>query len=137
MTWDGVEQRNTKRYGIKNGYISYKKGGVLSVLAPPSEKYIVLNLSQGGCGFITREELPEGLKLILFIEQQKIKRVLKAVSRVIWCKKSETVNAFRVGVEFSSLNDTSKSLLKAMLDSALVESVEISTKIYLKELEKL
>lgn len=137
MPWDGVERRKTKRYGVKNSIISYKRGGLFSVLSPPSDKYLVLNISQGGCSFITREELSPGSNLVLFIEQQRIKRILKVGARVIWCKKSETVNAFRVGVEFSSLNSATKALLKSLLDSALVENVEISTKIYLKELEKL
>jgi hypothetical protein len=137
MGWDGKERRRRKRYGVKNSLLRYRKGGILAFLFPPSPKYLVLNFSEIGAHFITREELPAGLSLRVSMEAPHIKGGIHASARVVWCRKSEEINAYRVGVEFGPVGGRSRGVLKNLLDSAILENVEISTKVYLKEIERL
>ena len=137
MGWDGKDRRRKKRYAVKNSTMRYRKGGLLSFLFPASPKYLLLNFSETGCHFITREELHPGLTIRLSIEAPNVRGTIAAAARVIWCRKSEEINAYRVGTELTSIGGHSKALLKNLLDSAILENVEISTKIYLKEIERL
>jgi len=137
MSWDGKERRARKRFAVKNSTLRYRGAGFLSFLFPPSSKYLLLNFSEGGCHFITREELAEGRSIRVLIEAPNIKGTIGGDARVVWCRKSEEINAYRVGCRFAGLAGRSKALLKNLLDSAILENVEISTKVYLKEIERL
>jgi hypothetical protein len=137
MGWKEEERRGKKRYGIKNSTVRYRRGGVLSVLRTSSPKYLLLNVSETGCHFITREELPVGDGVSLSLEAPKMAGNIRAKGEVIWCHRSEEINAYRVGIRFSTLGGSSRALLKKLLDSAILENVEISTRVYLKEIQKL
>lgn len=137
MGWDGKERRRRKRYAVKNSTMRYRKGGLLALLMPPSRKYLLLNFSEQGCHFITAEELVPGQQLRLSVEAPNVRGTIAAPARVVWCRKSEEINAYRVGCEFGGLAAGSRALLKNLLDSAILENVEISTKVYLKEIERL
>lgn len=137
MGWDGKERRRRKRYAVKNSALRYRRGGPIWFVMPASPKYLVLNFSEVGCHFITREELAPGQSLRLAIEAPNVRGTIAAPARVVWCRKSEEINAYRVGVEFGSLASRSRAVLKNLLDSAILENVEISTKVYLKEIERL
>ena len=43
----------------------------------------------------------------------------------------------RYGIRFATVSGRSRTLLKSMLDAAILENVEISTKVYFKEVERL
>ena len=137
MSWEGQEKRQAKRYAIKGITVRYRKGRLLSFLRPPSPRYLLLNFSQTGCHFITRDALEPGDRLRLSIEAPKMRGSIGAFAKVVWCRKSQELNAYRVGVRFASLKARSRLLLKNLLDSAILENVEISTKVYLKEIERL
>jgi hypothetical protein len=62
---------------------------------------------------------------------------VRAKGRVIWSRKSDQLDAYHVGVEFTGLSGRSRHVLKLMLDGALLENVDISTRVYMKEIEKL
>ena len=137
MSWDGKERRRKKRYGIRNCTLVYRKGGLLAWLRPGSPKYLILNVSALGCHFISREELPCGQNILLSIEAPKLVGAIRARGRVIWTLPSKDMPAFHAGVEFSGVSGRSSLLLKNLLDSAILEKVEIPTTIYMKEIEKL
>lgn len=137
MTWDGVERRSKKRYGVKNSAVRYRRGGLTAFLSPVSPKLILLNVSECGCHFITKDPLEPGAKLSIEIEAPKLPKTIAATGRVIWARRSEDVKAFRVGVEFTNMPQRSKVLLKGLLDNAILENVEVSTRVYVRELEKL
>ncbi len=137
MTWDGKERRQKKRYGIKGSTLRYRKGGFFAFLMPPSPRYLLLNVSETGAHFITKEELAVGQALRLSLDASQVRGSIVVASTVIWARKSEDINAFRVGVKFAPLGDTARKRLKTVLDSAVLENVEISTKVYLKEIERL
>ena len=137
MVWKGKERRSKKRYGIKNSTLRYRRGGLLSILRAHSPRYLLLNVSETGCHFITKEELGEGEPISLSLEAPKLTGTIRVRGEVIWCRKSEDINAYRVGIKLGNLGGRSHNLLKSLLDSAILENVEISTKVYLKEIEKL
>lgn len=138
MGWDGKERRTRKRYAIREGTLRYRRGGLLSaLLLPGAPKLLLLNFSEEGCHFITREELQPGTPLRLRLQMPKIKGTVSATGQVAWCRKSAQSSAFRVGVRLNALSARSQALLKRMLDTAVLDNVDISTKAYLKEIERL
>ncbi|MBI2933226.1 MAG: PilZ domain-containing protein [Planctomycetes bacterium] len=137
MGWDGGNRRRKKRYALKNSALRYRKGGLLAFLFPSSAKYLLLNFSETGAHFISREELKPGQRLRLAIEAPSLRGTIHVPARVTWCRRSSEINAYRVGVRFGTLGGRSKVLLKNLLDSAILENIEISTKVYLKEIERL
>lgn len=137
MSWDGVERRRKKRYGVKDAVVRYKRSGLFSFIAAFSPKYLLLNVSELGLNFISKEPLTEGQGLALAITAPRVHGTIHARGRVVWVKKSDQQEAYRIGVAFESVRGRSRELLKSLLDSAVVDSVEISTRVYLKELDKL
>lgn len=137
MGWDGVERRNKKRYGIKSSVVRYKRG-LLPLLGGQSDPLLLLNVSQGGCHFMSREPLELEQKLALKIEAPQLSSPLHARGRVAWIRPSEQAKQmYRVGVEFTQLSAGARKILKDLLDSAVLDNVEVSTRVYVKELEKL
>ncbi len=137
MSWDGKERREKKRYGIKSSTLRYRKGGFLALLKPPSTRYLLLNVSETGAHFITKEELAVGQPLRLSMDATQVRGSITAAGKVVWIRKSEEINAYRVGVKFDGPGVGARRKLKVVLDSAILENVEISTKVYLKEIERL
>ncbi len=136
MGWDGRERRKQKRYGLKDSLVQYKRSGVLSFLQTLSPRYLLLNFSKGGCHFISRENLEPGTLLNLRLEVPG-KGVFSARGSVAWARKSDRLDAYRTGIRFSHVSDRSRMVLQKLLDSALLENVDISTKVYLKEIDRL
>ncbi len=136
MTWDGKERRGKKRYGVKGAVVQYKKASPLSLFTAASGKYLVLNLSETGLEFMTKEPVAEGKRLNFYLEAPKVHGTIRAGGRVIWVKQSQNQEAYRVGASLK-LSGRSRSLVKAVLDNAVIDSVEISTRVYLKEIERL
>jgi hypothetical protein len=136
-TWDGQERRKKKRFGVRGCTLRFKKGGFLSFLNLYGEKLISLNLSESGCHFINRDALPPGMLIAVQLEAPMAGDKVTASGRVVWCQKSTEHDAHHVGVEFQSIAKASKVQLKILLDNAVLEKIEITTKVYLKEIEKL
>lgn len=138
MPWDGVERRKHKRFGVKNCTFQFRKSSFFSFLSIPSEKYLVLNVSEGGLHFISKEKITENEKLVLHIEAPEIiKPPIRGTAKVIWVKHSQEFNTYRVGVQFSNLSSKARALLKTVLDSTVLDQIDITTKAYLKELKKI
>lgn len=137
MSWDGRERRRKKRYGVKDAVVRYRKHPPFGLLFPPSDRYLVINLSQTGIAFITRDRLEEGVRLGLTLHAPPARVPIRAGGRVVWVHKSDRQDAFRVGVRFTRMSERARNVLKAVLDNAVIDSVDISTRVYLKELERL
>jgi len=138
MAWDGVERRRHKRYGVKSSTVRYSGGGVLSMLANLGQKYLILNISEGGLKFITKEPLNAGDKLRLNIEAPTIiKAPVKVKSHAVWVKRSATQDVWHVGVTFDKIKRKYEGILKTLVDSALMDKVDISTSMYLREIKRL
>lgn len=132
-----MERRRWKRYGVKDGVIRYRKGGILSFLNPPSPRYLIINISEGGVCFITRDSLAPGHRISFSITAPKLAVPIHGRAKVIWSKKSKELDAYRVGVMFTRLSRRARTQLKNLLDSTVLDSISITTKVYLREIEKL
>lgn len=135
--WNGMERRTKKRYGVRGSTIQYRKGGLLAALAPVSSRYLLLNVSDTGCNFITKDALAHGQPLSLTIAAPGLEAPIGGHGRVSWVRKSPEFDAFHVGVEFTKMSPTCRSALRAIIDTAVIEKVEITTRIFLKEIERL
>jgi len=138
MAWDGVERRRFKRYGVRSSTVRYGAGGILSSLANLGQKYLILNISEQGFKFITKDPMNAGDKLKLQIEAPTINKTpFKAQGRVVWVMRSQTQDVWHVGVEFTKIKGKYEGILKTLVDSAVLEKVDISTTMYLREIKRL
>ncbi|NUN50200.1 MAG: PilZ domain-containing protein [Candidatus Brocadiae bacterium] len=136
-TWDGTERRKKKRFGVRGCTLRYKKGGLLSFLSSYSDKLLTLNLSETGCHFIARRAVPAGMPIAVLLEAPQAGDRISASGRVVWCAKSKEHEAFHVGVEFLSVPKAGRIQLKVLIDNSVLEKIDLSTKVYLKEIERL
>ena len=136
MGWDGRERRKQKRYGLKDSLVRYRRGGLFSPFRPFSPSYLLLNFSREGCHFISRKDHFPGSALDLRLEAPE-RGSLGAKGVVAWSKKSDRLDAYKIGIRFTRVSGRSKILLQKLLDSSLLEGIDITTKVYLKEIEKL
>jgi Tfp pilus assembly protein PilZ len=135
--WDGKERRKKKRFGVRGCTVRYKKGGLFGFLASFGERLLCLNLSESGLHFISKDPLESGAGLALELEAPQIGDKIHASGRVVWCRKSTEHEAHHVGVELGSISKSSRVRLKVLLDNSVLEKIEITTKVYLKEIERL
>lgn len=137
MGWDGVDRRKKKRYGIKNSIVRYRKSA-LPIFGANSDPLLLLNVSQTGAHFMTREPLEEDQRISLKIEAPALPTAVTVKARVAWVRASEQAKEmYRVGVEFVGMSGGARDTLREMLDGAVLDNVEVSTRVYVKELEKL
>ncbi|MEK7448239.1 MAG: PilZ domain-containing protein [Planctomycetota bacterium] len=138
MSWNGIEQRQHKRFGVKSCIVQYKPAGFFGLFSTTSPRYLVLNIGQNGLNFISHEELYPGQSFLLFINAPLLDdEFIKITGRVVWVKKSVEYNAYRTGLVFKKLFPRAQTKLKLILDNALLDKIDISTRVYLKEVEKL
>lgn len=131
--YNGPERRKRKRYGIKGSTICYKTGFFGSY----SDLYLMLNTSEMGMMFITKEELPPGKKLSCRLGFEELDGEISVSARVSWNKKSQQHQAYRTGVQITKIGDSDFRKLKAILDNAIGETLQIETGVFLKEIKKL
>lgn len=74
-----------------------------------------LNLSAGGIGLITDENLsPEQIIEIEFILEGK-ERPITTCAEVKWSKRDNKINKYRAGIEFLALKEEDKNLIKKLI----------------------
>jgi c-di-GMP-binding flagellar brake protein YcgR len=131
------ERRRKKRFGVKGCTIRYRRTGLAGFFEEYSPRYLVLNISEGGAHFIAKDELKEGHALNCQIDAPGLQEPLETQARVIWVRKSTEFSAFRVGVEFTAVRKADQPRLKSLLDNAVLDKIDMATKMYLKEIQKL
>lgn len=138
MTWDGVEKRQHKRLGIKGCTLQYKSAKCLGIFSIVSNRYLVLNISPIGLSFISKEELQPMDTLFLSVTAPLLNgEIIRLKGRVIWIKESPQYHAYRTGIEFINTARRARQRLKIILDNALLDQIDLSTRVYLKEVDKL
>jgi len=137
MGWDGKDKRGHKRYGVRDSTVVFRKGGFFAFAKPASPTYLLLNLSVTGCHFICREELAIGTRLFLTIDTPAGRSSIRARGVTVWARRSDAQDAWHIGVTFTKVGARSKNLLKNLLDGAILDNIEISTRAYMKQIEKL
>ena len=137
MGWDGQERRGKKRFGVRGATVQHRKAGALGFLDNFSPRYLILNVSESGLHFITKDALKEGSGHSLRLQAPPLEEPIAAKAVVVWCRKSTEHDAFRVGMSFTALSDGERLRLKGVLDNAILDKVDMTTKQFLKEIEKL
>lgn len=130
------DKRRKKRYAIRHSTVSYKKSGLLSALASSSPKYTLININALGVSLSTQESLKVGESLRLTIEIPKAEDPIRASGRVAWVKPDGQPGTHQVGVQFTSVREPSRSLLKKLLDNTILENIHVSANVQIKNVRK-
>jgi hypothetical protein len=138
MSWNGSERREHKRAGIKGCTLQYKSARCFGLFSSLSNRYLILNICQDGLCFISKEDIKEGNRLLFsFTAPLLNSSAINAKGLVIWAKKSPQYEAYRCGIKFISMGHSAEKKLRFILDNALLDQIDIPTRIYLKEVDKL
>ncbi len=137
MSWDGKERRARKRYGVKGSVVRWRPGPPIGWISPASVPHILIDLSLDGCHFVSKVQLPTGKKLSLSIDAPPGNVSARAAGAVAWSRRSEEHDAWHTGVAMHPRTPNSAARLKSVLDGAVLDRVEITTRRYLKEMGKL
>ena len=137
MDWDGQERRENKRYGVKKLGIQYSKTRLLSFLGNFSEKYLVINISESGLYFMTREDIAIDQKIFIKLGSPNIDSQISAGVEVVWTTKSSEHDAYKIGAKFVKLSEKNQKRLRKLLEEAVLDKIDFSTSIYLREVDRL
>jgi len=113
MDWDGQERRASKRYGVKKLGIQYSKTRLLSFLGNYSEKYLVINISEGGLYFMTRKDIVINQKIFIKLAAPSLDSPITAGVEVVWSTKS--VFSINLNLESLSVKDLAIWLVSSVL----------------------
>ncbi|MEK7484781.1 MAG: PilZ domain-containing protein, partial [Planctomycetota bacterium] len=78
--YHGPERRKRKRYGVKGSTLSYKK----SFFGSYSDLYLMLNTSETGFMFITREPLALHKTISCHLRFEELDGSIPVKGKVIW-----------------------------------------------------
>jgi len=133
-----TEKRVHKRYNIPGCVIRYKPDSFFSRFSKASHKYMVLDISQSGIQFVTREKFNEQTPLLLEITAPTLnKETIHIKGRVVWIRASSSLHIYSVGVKFITMKETERVRLQLLLDNAPANKSEIPDKVHLDKAEKL
>ena len=134
MGWDGKERRSHKRFGVKGSAVRWRPGPPIGWISAASRPHILIDLSPEGCRFVSEVELRPGRKLSLSIEAPPGEGAARAAGRVAWSRRSEEHDAWHTGVSMKPRTPAAAARLKIVLDGAVLDRIEITTRRYLKEM---
>src|SRR5262245_6180158 len=137
MSWDGRERRAHRRYGVKGSVVRWRPGPPIGWVSPSSAPHILIDLSADGCHFVSKVQLPPGKKLALSIEAPSVPAPARATGIVSWSRRSEEHDAWHTGVAMRPRSPLAATRLKNVLDGAVLDRIEITTRRYLKEMDRL
>lgn len=137
MSWDGKERRAHRRYGVKGSVVRWRPGAPIGWISTSSAPHILIDLSADGCHFISKVQLPTGKRLSLSIEAPSVPAPARAAGSVAWSRRSEEHDAWHTGVRMRPRTALSATRLKSVLDGAVLDHVEITTRRYLKEMDRI
>jgi len=137
MSWDGNERRRHRRYGVKGSVVRWRPGPPLGWITPSSPVYLLIDLSSEGCRFISKTELRPGRRLSLAIEAPGMRGASRVAGRVAWSRRSEELDAWHTGIALDRPGSRAAARIKILLDGAVLDRIEITTRHYLKEIGKL
>ena len=137
MNWDGSERRAHKRYGVKKLGIKYSKTKLLAFLGNYSEKYLVINISENGLYFMTREDLPIGKKIFVKLDAPMLDSAISGTAEVVWNTKSAEHDAYKIGAKFLKMSEKNQKKMRKLLEEAVLDKIDFSTSIYLREVERM
>ncbi|MFH0888133.1 MAG: PilZ domain-containing protein [Planctomycetota bacterium] len=132
-----AENRTHKRYSIMGCTIRYKPDTFFSRFSKVSHKYMVLDISQSGMQFITKEKFNKQTPLLLDITAPTLNReIIHIKGRVVWIKASPALHIYGVGVEFINMKEADRLRLQLLLDNAAASKSKISDNVHLDKADK-
>ena len=94
-------------------------------------------MSTDGCHFVSKVQLPTGKRLSLSIEAPAARAAARTTGTVAWVRRSEEHDAWHTGVAMRPRTALAATRLKSVLDGAVLDRVEITTRRYLKEMDRI
>ena len=132
------EHRDCKRYRLKDGMLQYKPVHFLGLFSKSSKRRFILDISQDGVQFATREDFKKQAMLSLDISAPFLgKEIIRVRGRVVWVRKAPGIKAYGVGVKFGPMEQTNMAKLKVLLVNAKLNKTNISDSVHLKRIGKL
>ncbi len=95
-----------------------KTHNLLSLDAQKSELLNLINISETGIQFHSREKIKKNKILRLVINLAEINSEISVIGRVVWCKRSPKL--YRVGIHFLELNPSLTSVLRQYLSAVIL-----------------
>lgn len=133
MPENSSNHRDRERYRIKGGTVEYKPVHFWGLFSRPSKRHLLLDISQDGMQFVTREGFKEGATLSLDISAPGLgEGVIHAQGRVAWVRKAPGLEAYGVGVKFESMEQPELDKLKSLVDANNLNKTGISDSVHLK-----
>jgi len=133
-----INHRDHSRYRVKGGMVRYKPVHFLGLFSKPSKMHLILDVSQDGIQFVTREEFKEQAMLSLDISAPFLnEEVIHTQGQVAWVRKAPGLEAFGVGVRFVRMDQADADKLKLLLDNNNLNKTKISDSVHLKRIDKL
>lgn len=124
----GEELRRFKRYNIEHCTIQYKPVRFLGLLGKESKKHFIMDISEGGVQFITREDFKLGSRVLLNISAPFLKgEIIKAEGLVRWVRKSQELHVSSIGIEFTVIEKGDHEKLKSLLTSVDMNKIKVAT----------
>jgi hypothetical protein len=132
---DALERRRYKREAIKGSAVQYKKIDFLKLFHKLSDKYFILDISQNGIQFVTREKFKKDTKLLLTITAPFIDgESINVNGYVLWSKKLTGLPGYTTGVRFTSIEPDDRARLKVLLVHEDLEKMRASGNIKLNQI---
>jgi hypothetical protein len=133
MTWNGSERRAHRRYGVKGSIVRWRPGPPIGWVSPASPPHVLIDLSADGCHFVSKVRLRPGKRVSLLIEAPKAPVAARAAGFVAWSRRSEEHDAWETGIAMTPRTPAAAGRLKSVLDGAVLDRIEITTRHYVKE----
>ena len=125
--------RDHTRYRIKDGTVQYKPVHFLGLFSRPSKRHLILDISQDGVQFVTREEFKKEALLSLDISAPALDDgIIHTQGRVTWVRKAPGLEAYGVGVKFARIEQPELDKLKLLIDRNNLNKTKISDSVHLK-----
>ncbi len=81
------------------------------------------NLSEGGIRFRTSEFVSMACRLILELDVPLVSKPIKAISKVVWIRKSDSRNEYEVGNRFLDMSKKDKEIISEYIASCTTDDV--------------
>lgn len=125
MDEDWVNRRKQTRFRVKDCLVRSTRNGLLSFLRrPEGEPNPMLNLSTGGLEFMSSECYAQGQELRVEMDIPAFDTVLKARAEVRWHVAVPDQDLYRIGAEFSSIDDETVALIAQLERDGLMRNLE-------------
>lgn len=125
------EQRSIKRYSIDGLTVQAKENHFLGLFEKTSHKHMVMDISEGGVHFMSRQEFKEGDKITLTIisHTQKDFEPIIVKGRIKRVKSLPGLSTYGIGVEFINMEPANIERIRTLIQTVSKTKGDISSHI--------